>query len=131
MMSSRIFAGAAVLVLLVAACGSSPTLSEGKIVHKEYDDADEWYQAGYTIDGGSTCTGGYNGQPQTCYDNADIHIPGQWHHEDERYLLELEGPHPDKEGETITDTREVPEWFFDKVREGQWVDVEALEIIPR
>lgn len=130
-MSKRLLMAVAAVALALSACGSSPSLERGKVVAKEYDDADDWYQAGYTIDGGQYCTGGYNGQPKTCHDNPDTNIPGQWHHAPERFLLELRGPNPDDDTKTISDTIEVPESFFNEVRVGQWIDVDSLEIIPR
>lgn len=119
------------IVALSAMINPGPSLEEGRVVAKEYDDADRWYQPGQTIDGGQTCTGGYNGQTRTCTDNPDTHIPGVWHHDPERFLLKLEGPHPEEEGKTLKDTISVPESFYDRVRVGQWVDVDSMEIVPR
>ncbi len=119
------------MVLIVTGC-SSPSLTEGKVVEKVYDDPDDWYQPGYTIDGGESCSGGYGDQPRICSDNADIHIPGQWHHDPEHFNLKLEAQiTEDGKTKTVTDTREVPAGFFEDVRVGQWVNVETLEITPR
>lgn len=120
-----------VAVALFLLINPGPSLEEGRVVEKVYDDADEWYQPGYTISGSESCSGGFNGQPRICTRSADIHVPGQWHYERERFLLELEGPHPDKPEETIKDEISVPEDFWHRVREGQWIDVDTLEIIPR
>lgn len=137
MFSDKIF-GAAIIggvivfaVALFFLINPGPSLETGRVVAKTYDDADEWYQPGHTISGSETCSGGYNGQPRTCTRSPDIHIPGQWHYERERFLLELEGPHPDKPDKTITDTISVPEEFWHRIREGQWIDVDTLEIIER
>lgn len=120
---------AALFVALVLNPG--PSLETGRVEEKIYDDPDDWYQPGHTIDGGRTCTGGYNGQPQTCFENADTHIPGMWHHDPEHFLLKLRGPHPDDSDKMITDTINVPESFWNRVRIGQWIDVDSLEIIER
>lgn len=125
------FVAAVGVALLLSACGSGPSLETGKVIEKKYDDEDQWYQPGHTISGSQTCTGGYNGQPQTCTRSPDIHIPGTWHTDPERFLLKLEGEHPEDSSKTITDTISVPEEFFNRVRVGQWVDVDSLEIIPR
>lgn len=116
---------------LITACSTGPSLTQGKVIEKDYDDADSWYQSGYSIDGGQTCTGGYGGQSRVCVDNADTHIPGQWHNEPERFLLKLQAPDPEDDSKTITDTVSVPENFWDDVRVGQWVDVKAMEIINK
>lgn len=122
---------AASAALLLAACSSGPSLDEGKVIEKSYDDPDDWYQPGYTIDGGQSCSGGYNGQPRICTQNPDINMPGMWHHDPEHFRLKLQAPNPNDSAKTITDTREVPEAFFNEVRVGQWVNVETLEIIPK
>ena len=128
-----IFVACVVVVasIILTACNTGPSLTQGEVVAKEYDDADDWYQSGYTISGGQTCTGGYGDQPRTCYDNADTHIPGQWRHEPERFLLKLRAPNPDDNTKTITDTVSVPEGFWDRIRVGQWVDVKVMEVIER
>lgn len=117
------------LLLLMAACGSSPSLETGKVIEKEYDDPDDTYYPGYTTPGRQSCTG--TGTSRFCTYQPGVYIPGHWDHDPERFLLHLRGPHPEDADKSLDDTIEVPEWFFDKVREGQWVDVDALEIIPR
>jgi hypothetical protein len=117
--------------VILTACNTGPSLSQGEVVEKKYDDADDWYQSGYTIEGGQTCTGGYGDQPRMCVDNADTHIPGQWHYEPERFLLKLRAPNPDDDTKVITDTVSVPEGFWNDVRVGQWVDVKMMEVIER
>lgn len=127
----RALVAVVVASVLLVACGFGPTLSEGKVVEKTYDDPDSWYQPGYTIDGGQTCTGGYSGQARTCYDNVDTHIPGQWHYEPEQFLLKLQAQNPDDASKTISDTVSVPESFWNDVRVGQWVNVKTMEIVER
>lgn len=131
---TRAFTGAVAVAagaVLLLGCNSGPSLDEGLVIEKVYDDPDQWYQSGQTIDGGRTCTGGYNGSPQTCFDNADTYIPGRWHYEDEEFLLRLEAPNPDKPSKPYRDTRSVPESFWDEVRVGNWVSIKAMEIIER
>lgn len=124
-----IVAAALVVLFTFLALDTGPHLVQGKVVDKTYDDEDEWYQPGYTIDGGQNCTGTYPNQ--VCTQNADIQVPGVWHTDPERYLLKLQGPDPDDADKTIEDTVEVPDWFYEKVKVGQWVDVDSLEVIPR
>lgn len=124
-------AAAVVLGVLIMVLNPGPSLEEGRVEEKVYDDPDDWYQPGYTIDGGQTCTGGYNGQPRICTQNPDTFVPGMWHHDPEHFVLKLRGPHPDEPDKTITDEINVPESFWNKVRIGQWIDVDSLEIIPR
>src|SRR5687768_8878323 len=76
------------ILILVASCGK-PGPTEGYVTRHEYDDPDDIWHPGYTIDGGRTCTGGYNNQPQTCHDNPDTHIPGHMEHEPERFILHV------------------------------------------
>lgn len=120
-----------VAAALILVLNPGPSLETGRVESKVYDDADDWYQPGQTISGSETCSGGFDGQPRVCTRGPDIHIPGQWHHEPERFLLKLRGPHPDKPDKTITDTISVPESFWNRVRVGQWIDVDTLEIIER
>lgn len=114
----------------MGACGG-PSLSEGKVIQKVWDDEDTWYQSGYTIDGGQSCSGGYNNQPRICVDLPDTQIPGMWHTDPERFLLKLEAPDPKDGNKVLHDTRSVPESFWNDVEVGQWVNVKTLEIIPR
>lgn len=114
-------------LVLLAACGEGYNGPEiGTITNKEYDDEDSWYQAGYTIDGGETCTGGYGNppSPRVCTDNPDTHIPGQWHTEPARYLITIEDG--DKKG-----TLNVPPSVFDAVRVGDKFNAKTLERIPQ
>jgi hypothetical protein len=137
--SQTLIVGAVVLVVVAVAAflifgiGTPTRLEVGRVETKTYDDADEWYQPGYTIDGGQTCTGGYGNPPtpQICTDRPDTYIPGVWHTDPERFLLKLRGPHPDDPDKTITDTISVPESFWNTVGVGQWVDVDSLTIVER
>lgn len=124
-MRTRSFLGAAVLAasMLLVAC-SDPAPKQGEIVEKRYDDPDSWYQPGYTIRGTETCSGGYGDTPRVCTRSADIHIPGQWHHDPAHWRLRLKDG--DKSGWV-----EVPESTYNKVSIGQWFDRETGEVIPR
>lgn len=117
-----------VLILIalfsLVACGDSgPTA--GVVIAHEYDDPDDWYQPGHTIGGGQTCTGGYNGQPRICTQNAPIHIPGVWHHDPERFLLVLE----DAEGKRGSVS--VGRQTWDAVKDGQHYDHKTGQVTSR
>lgn len=113
-----------IALLFLAACGpGGPTA--GVVIEHKYDDPDDWYQPGYTIDGGQTCSGGYSDQPRICVDSPDTHIPGMWHHEPERFLLVLE----DTEGERGEVS--VGRQTWDAVRDGQHYDHKTGQVTSR
>lgn len=71
----------------------------GVVVEKLYDDPDSWYTPGYTVSGSESCSGGYNNTPRTCTRSADVHIPGQWHHDSEHFILVVRDDKDNKDHE--------------------------------
>lgn len=118
------------LALLFAACSSEPVVRQGVITEKHYDDPDDSYTPGYTIDGGQTCTGGYGNppSPRVCTDNPDTNIPGHWDHDPAHWRLRLQA---DIDGKRRQSWVDVSRETYDEARVGQAYDADTDQITNR
>lgn len=107
------------IVVVLAGCGTPNKLTEGKVIGKGYDDPDDWYVSGYTIQGTTTCTGGYNNTPRTCSTSPDIVIPGHWEHDGPHWYLKIQGIRDDGEEKAPEETHEVTELQFNSCDQGE------------
>lgn len=107
-----------ILVLLplffIVACDEP--VKNGVVVDKIYDDEDSYYIPPIRISGTTTCSGGYNNQPQICTKSADIYIPGYWQTDPERWILKIET----EDGKTRETT--VSKAMYDQCNIDDWYD---------